>query len=274
MKTIITHDGRFHSDEILAIALAIEFNYLGTATNKYIIKRIPNDDSLIDDNFIGTDLVVDIGMRFDNRKFFDHHQNNSGIASAGLMWNSILMKDKIERNRYPEIDNLVKLSDQHDIGDCKASPTEYPSLIALINRKDTSIDSDQCDGFITALDFTIDIIHSIRTNVSIDTIEYIKKCERVDGFPMVLDVKKHINNISSIVNGKTYKDVELIIWQKKNGDYGLKVPNKDIGTFDLNGRKLKDKSYMSFVHPNGFYAVAKNINDLNRFLSDTYVEEP
>ena len=84
MKTVITHDGTFHTDEVMAIAI------LTLAYPKIKIIRTRNEKK-----FSKADLRIDAGDKYNPLTGdFDHHQKefkekrNNGIpyASAGLIW--------------------------------------------------------------------------------------------------------------------------------------------------------------------------------------------
>jgi len=78
-KVIGTHNGIFHSDEIIAIAL------LNKVFEETSIIRSRDPKELQEAN-----ILVDVGGKFDGVKFFDHHQfkdgdKNWGLSSAGLV---------------------------------------------------------------------------------------------------------------------------------------------------------------------------------------------
>src|SRR3989338_1890434 len=81
---IVTHNGHFHADELLAVAtLLIKFPDAEVVRSR-------------DEAVIGSaDIVVDVGLSYDPAKFqFDHHQvggagvreNGVPYASFGLIW--------------------------------------------------------------------------------------------------------------------------------------------------------------------------------------------
>jgi len=81
---IVTHNGHFHSDELLAVA-ALLIKYPGAE-----IVRSRDEEAIK-----SADIVVDVGQIYDAAKFrFDHHQpggagerpNGSPYASFGLVW--------------------------------------------------------------------------------------------------------------------------------------------------------------------------------------------
>jgi uncharacterized UPF0160 family protein len=83
-----THDGVFHSDEILAIALlrlAAQPNHVSV-----IRSRLPKD-------WERADYVIDVGGKSDGVKWFDHHMpqgageraNGVPYSAFGLMWQAV-----------------------------------------------------------------------------------------------------------------------------------------------------------------------------------------
>lgn len=85
---IITHNGKFHADDVFAVATVRLA--LGNDVHPNIIRT--RDQDLIDSG----DYVVDVGLVYDaSRKRFDHHQeggagqreNGIPYASFGLIWN-------------------------------------------------------------------------------------------------------------------------------------------------------------------------------------------
>lgn len=85
---VATHDGRFHADEIFAIATLLLWAEKKNFTLNIIRTR---EEAKIDE----ADIVVDVGGIYDpEKKRFDHHQkegagnhyNNVPYASFGLIW--------------------------------------------------------------------------------------------------------------------------------------------------------------------------------------------
>lgn len=87
MITIVTHDGKFHADDVFAVATVLLT--LPEETETRIIRT--RDEEVIK----SADYVVDVGQIYDPmRKRFDHHQiegagireNGIPYASFGLVW--------------------------------------------------------------------------------------------------------------------------------------------------------------------------------------------
>lgn len=85
MKTIVTHSGPFHADDLFAVSAILLF--LGGEEVKVIRTREQNF-------FYSGDFVVDVGREYDpKRNRFDHHQlgvelreNGIPYSSIGLVW--------------------------------------------------------------------------------------------------------------------------------------------------------------------------------------------
>jgi uncharacterized UPF0160 family protein len=85
MKTVVTHSGGFHSDDVFAVAA---FQLLLGEESMTVVRT--RDDEVI----VGADYVVDVGGVYDHdTKRYDHHQNGSPVrengipyAGFGLMW--------------------------------------------------------------------------------------------------------------------------------------------------------------------------------------------
>lgn len=158
---IITHDGRFHADDVFAAAILRE--QFGEAT---IIHR-SRDPSAI----AAADIAIDVGGEHaPERGRFDHHQRGGAgvrasgtpFASAGLVWRAFGAQVVHGRGMDPEhVDAIVELVDQrliapvdaidNGIGDRADSPIS--SVIAGLNPSwphETAKDFDA--AFNTAVD--------------------------------------------------------------------------------------------------------------------------
>ncbi|MFA6445920.1 MAG: MYG1 family protein [Candidatus Paceibacterota bacterium] len=120
-KIIVTHDGRFHADEVFAIAL---LKMIPEFKNTKLIRS--RDQKIIEK----ADIVLDVGGVYDPLKYrFDHHQtggagkHENGIpySSFGLIWKEFGIK-------VCESDEVLKgvtekLVQQIDAMDCGFSIT-------------------------------------------------------------------------------------------------------------------------------------------------------
>ena len=114
MIKIATHNGKFHSDDVFAVAIL----FIALGKDNCEVVRTREEDVIMNG-----DIVVDVGGEYNSsRKRFDHHQlggagkRGDGIpyASAGLVWNdygikvagSDKVKDEIDRILIKPIDAL------------------------------------------------------------------------------------------------------------------------------------------------------------------------
>lgn len=121
----VTHDGIFHSDEVMACAL---LRLAAGSSHVAIIRsRLPRDMER-------ADYVLDEGGRYDGIKYFDHHQiestgtrpDGTGYSCFGLLWKALgitmlrelLLPYKLDDAMIVEIagdmENFVKGIDLHD----------------------------------------------------------------------------------------------------------------------------------------------------------------
>jgi uncharacterized UPF0160 family protein len=126
-KTLVTHNSRFHTDDIFACA-TLELIY---PDSKVIRTRDPEIISK-------GDIVFDVGGKYDPEKnFFDHHQvegageRDNGIpyASFGLIWKHFgkdlisndEVRNRIEKKLVEFVDAIDAKSDGMDLASPKSS---------------------------------------------------------------------------------------------------------------------------------------------------------
>jgi len=256
MRTVTTHNGIFHADEVTAIALLEVF------VEQTSVKRVPHQTKKFD-----TDFVIDIGKKFDGVSRFDHHQYKGGKSSAGLIWDSIE-----QSHNYREISTLVEMVDNHDTGVKKAAAFEFPSLISAYNHKNI-YGAEQDEAFEKAVAFATVIIKSLKdAQDEISTAERI--CEEatlhsdtVFGGDTIAELHEFNMLWSSFFNGEKAPEVGAVMWfDPQQNLWKAQVTPKKKGSFEFNGRKFLPDDSMEFVHAAGFFAVAKTRGQLVDFL--------
>lgn len=159
MKTIATHDGKFHPDDVFAAATIM------LVEGKENVSVIRDRDMEV---IKTADWVVDVGGIHDVETFrFDHHQNGApvrenGIAYAafGLVWKefgeqiagSQILAEKIDRELAQPIDagdNGISLTSENSYG---IYPAEVYSVISSFIPGWGS-DKDIDEAFLEAVDF-------------------------------------------------------------------------------------------------------------------------
>jgi len=251
---IATHNKTFHADEVTAIALLKIF------VNKNIkVSRLDHETT----DFNAFDMVVDIGRKFDNKKYFDHHQYKGGKSSAGLIWGYLGLEKE-----YPKISKLIKLVDDNDVGIAKAKPFEYSSLIKCFNCRDI-YSKEQDEQFEKAVEFATDILNSM-----IDMQEQIKEAEKIvrdsfmfDNNPNIIELSSFTPHWGSFINAQTTPHIKAVVWEDEHEkNWKVKIPSKSVGSFELNAKSFKPDNSMIFVHSAGHFAIAKDEQTMKDFL--------
>lgn len=175
--TILTHNGKFHTDELVAICTLLSGPLI--ATNEVVIVRSRNSMY-----FDICDYVIDVGREYApmyNR--FDHHQpdfdvrynDNTFYASAGLVFmsygvqmlsnllsiytdKSILVYKELFDYVYEELHTFTKYVDNLDNGQKTAnvsqktvSCTNWISGLNPVRMFSSSLDAEYSNNFILAL---------------------------------------------------------------------------------------------------------------------------
>ena len=151
---ILTHDGVFHADEVMAIAL-LQHAY---PTLKFDIFR-----SRKDTDYMNYDYVVDAGQQHGTvgqTVYLDHHQYDStdeefGKASAGMMLDYLNIKGSC-----PQLDNLIEEIDSQDIGVKRNGENHFSNVISGMNHHDIHT-IEQYDAFNQAVILASIIINLI-----------------------------------------------------------------------------------------------------------------
>ena len=172
---VITHSGEFHADDVFAVAILSFLKEIKLTRTRDI--GVPNDDT----------IIVDVGGRYDGKRYFDHHQrlitrkNGGNFASAGLIWmhygKEILEKNNSQfKNKVFEVvDNeLMSKIDAHDNGEGEC---EISELISEFNPNIVEELSSYDGCFIEAVMFARKIIENKIKTVENKNREYeeIKK---------------------------------------------------------------------------------------------------
>src|SRR3990167_656249 len=109
IRTLGTHDGSFHADEVTAAALLLVFNRI----DKIIRSR--------DTNILNQcEYVCDVGNIYDpDKKRFDHHQVDytGNLSSAGMVLRYLFDQGIIDEKKYEFLDQaFIAGVDANDTG--------------------------------------------------------------------------------------------------------------------------------------------------------------
>ena len=191
---VITHSGEFHADDVFAVAILSFLKEIKLTRTRDI--GVPNDDT----------IIVDVGGRYDGKRYFDHHQglirrkNGGNFASAGLIW-MLYGKEILEKNNlqfknevFEVVDELMSKIDADDNGETETE-SEISKLISEFNPNIVYELSSYDSCFIEAVMFARKIIENkIKTaeNKNREYEEIKKEMERTKGNTVFL--KKYYPN--------------------------------------------------------------------------------
>ena len=110
-RSLGTHNGSFHADEVTACALLLLFDFIDK--DKVYRTRDPEIHN-------ACEYVCDVGGVYDpSIKRFDHHQKNyqGDLSSAGMVLKYLKDQNLIDHRFYDFLnDTLILGIDAHDIG--------------------------------------------------------------------------------------------------------------------------------------------------------------
>lgn len=152
-RSVGTHDGTFHADEVTACALLILFNCI----DKDKIVRTRDLEALS-----RCDYVCDVGGFYDpGQRLFDHHQADyrGNLSSAGMILEYLQDQKIIEHSVYQFLRNSLIIGvDDHDNG---RDPQRlgYCSFSNLISNftpiQNDASPQEQDQTFLEAVNFTL-----------------------------------------------------------------------------------------------------------------------
>lgn len=90
MEKIYTHSGPAHNDEFIAVSLLL------TKYPEAVIYRVATLPDVIENDA----LIVDIGLKYDGKQYFDHHQSTEIPASFVLVLKDVF---GIDLYQYPKL---------------------------------------------------------------------------------------------------------------------------------------------------------------------------
>ncbi|WP_028485436.1 MYG1 family protein [Hydrogenovibrio halophilus] len=265
---IVTHSGRFHADEVFALAM------LQRLESKPVVRTR-------DPDVIGqADLVLDVGAEYDpERGRFDHHQNSFTLAredgtpyaTAGLIWSHfglpILEKTSLEteeQRRYARqwVDNkLINDIDAVDNGLYADSPRPSVSMIiGMMNASSSDDEAQQAEAFEKAVTLAGEILTNF-INAAVKEASALPSLqaalEKLEDGVMVLDEALPYKDFI-----RHYPQVRRVVYPKGEEGYGVycnqahnHLPERFRG---LRGQDLIDATGFEdaiFCHKTGFMCV-------------------
>lgn len=233
---VITHDGKFHADDIVAIGLLSIIKKVDVARTRDL-REIPENA-----------LILDVGGRYDGKRYFDHHQglkerrdNGSSYASAGLIWKHFYSKilekfniisDEEKKIIYQKIDIIIEEVDKIDNGE--TIQNSY-NLTKMVDSFDVGNDINK--DFLRAVEF----VRTILKNQILKEIKKLKNDEIIES--LIINNKKNFIETKVFLDGwqdsilnschEKAKKIQYVIYQETNGTYSIVcVPDKKIDFYN------------------------------------------
>jgi len=183
-RSIGTHGGTFHADDVTACALLILFDQVDR--DKIIRTRKP-------EALERCEYVCDVGGIYDPAlKRFDHHQSGyTGILSgAGMVWSYFLEEGIIDEDLYKYLNEALIIGvDDIDNGRNfpKVGHCSFSQVVSNFVPVRYDVDeNEQRKAFDDALDFVLDFLKRL-----LEKYSYIRSCREkvaacMEGDPLVL----------------------------------------------------------------------------------------
>ena len=168
-RSLGTHDGTFHADEVTACALLLCYDLI----DRDKIVRTRNKELLDTCEF-----VCDVGGEYNiTAKRFDHHQVSyqGDLSSAGMIWAYLRDQEIVSRAFYAHLHHaLIQGVDAHDNGRFCQDPGVCTFSHIISNFVPISYDAseeEQTESFFAAVDFVIGHVQR-----SIERFSYTQQC--------------------------------------------------------------------------------------------------
>jgi uncharacterized UPF0160 family protein len=274
IKTIVSHSGIMHADEITAVAIL----YVLQGTMPAIIRT--REPSLLVS--ASDTLVIDVGGKYDpDNGYYDHHQRDFTVthpegspkASAGLLWETY--GNELCSKLNPSLDTTVAFAaselvrkelilpvDSIDTGHVRPKEGEYhfSHVVSSFNQKDI-FSAEQDEAFVTAVKFVATILENVFMNALAKATEHRKVLELI-----------------KVTEGNTLVLPEFLDWEPLVKEYNEQNPTYDYIAYTVfpSGGEYRiravgerdyfnsDYSYVSpkvFIHKVGFIAGTKTLTE-------------
>jgi uncharacterized UPF0160 family protein len=160
------------------------------------------------------------------------------------------------------------LIDKNDVGIEKAKEFEFSSLIKCYNTRNL-LSKEQDTQFFKAVDFAKTVILSMKQMEEeiIEAKKIVNESFTFNRNPKILELSKFTPYWTTYVNGETMPNIKAVVWEdEEENNWKVKVPSLRLGSFELNGKALKNDTTMEFVHSSGHFAIAKDEITMQKFL--------
>lgn len=268
MTPILTHDGVFHADEVLATAI-----FMLTAHHKTQIVRSRKEMDILQ-----ATCVFDVGGKYDPEKgLFDHHQERAGItsvrfgfencATAGLVWDWFGPAAVVSHFQHcPELvegldladivkevyTSFIKDVDQIDIGMRRPEKGEF-SFSHSVSSFNPVFNEDYDSAYLKALSWVTMILgNQINQAVAVlrdrkDAIMAFEQAEQVAVFD------RYLNGWRDIVPER----IKRVVFPRLTGGWSVQRPDGAEDLISPEEAKVLLGDDLIFVHQARFIGATK-----------------
>lgn len=292
--TIVTHNGKFHADEVSSVAMLM-----------YLYDDYCNIIRTRDENTIqNADIVVDVGGVYDSETHrFDHHQDEFQLQEQGVPLSSLglvfrkfgseFVKKLLRKHKLQFPDNVIHVLQQSlylqyvqeiDAIDNGMYPkmnglpklrTNVSNIVSKMNHYDPFDDEKQYHCFMRAVKYTLDIMKVTLTHqfpiykhFSADMkcmSEYYHNRHQVHPSGQILIMlDNHRAWKLCLQELDQKKELRFLIYPQPDGKWKLSTTNQ-IGSRSLipiaSSRQIEKEPFVHdiiFLHKNQFLSVCRN----------------
>ena len=275
---IVTHNHRFHADEIVGIALLKAFLTRYTDVKQINVIRVPHSNNreelhnhLKELGVPHYSYVLDTGREFNGVVYFDHHQEDAKTmknpkATAGKILEAIIdwelnlfsydVRTVVTTSIFtsPEFSSLARLVDENDLGISPAGVHTIPFIIA----------NSQSLGFNKVLELIENYIESIitaKTGKQQLVKNILEHTRYITGTKFRMQYDDSINDIefdswNRLVNQTDFDEPihGILTYSRSSKKWKLHTMSASDGSYAKSGPSLPQDSDIDFIHTAGFIA--------------------
>lgn len=217
---VVTHDGIFHADELLACAaLSIAYGrdnvVIVRSRHSKVLEVATNDKDM---------WVIDVGNSYDPKMLnFDHHMRDFDVTNSfgnKLSSFGMIVEELLRRDFFTEVkESLLKFSNKVDMLDNGVQKAEDLSFLSVLN----SYSDNEVINFYAALEVAMTYLRSLinqwKEEVTIN--ERLEKAIQIRRNGIVaseefIPVDERLNAL---------EDVKLVVYKSKAGTFNIQSVN-------------------------------------------------
>ena len=216
--TIATHDGKFHADECLCIAMLkhkLRDLWSGDNELEFKIVRTRNEDKIN-----AADIAVDVGGgTYDHHHQVDRYPNGVPYASCGKILEAIESDKKVINLLLNKSLYAVQAIDN---GECDMRhPTNYFAWVRVMNETYKECTESDCEEELFTM--TLEMVETVYRRLYLAVIDQIESCKQLKDLKMYC-----ANRILELPSGRSMAWKYLI--KRSSKLCGVIYPhNKDTG---------------------------------------------